>query len=251
MNKCEVDQRVAERVHEMLAIFGSPDAGVAHLLCDRYPEEKTAFRIVPKVGQAVSLSYARLKERSARLANGLAKLGLRPGDRIATLMSKSEDYLVTLVAIWRVGAVYVALFTAFAPPAIQMRLASSRTKLIVCDSAQRSKLKGLADMLPDLRVAGADYRAHDDLSLADIEASAEPGGLAHVGGGDWPIIEVYTSGTTGKPKGVVVPIRAIAAFQAYAEFGLAFSPTTSSGTLLIQAGLTDSIVGSSHPSVLA
>ncbi|WP_247986007.1 AMP-binding protein [Bradyrhizobium sp. 186] len=224
MNKSEVDQRIAERVHEMLDVFGSPDADVARLLCDRYPEKKTAFRIVPKAGATVSLSYGRLKERSVRLASGLTKLGLKPGDRIGTLMSKSEDYLVTLMAIWRLGAVYVPLFTAFAPPAIEMRLASSGAKLIVSDCAQRSKLEDLADALPGLRVAGSDYRPHGDLSLGDIEASGEPGGSAHVGGGDWPIIEVYTSGTTGKPKGVVVPLRGIAAFQAYAEFGLGLLP---------------------------
>lgn len=223
MNKCEVDQTIASRVQEVLAVYGSPNAGVTHLLCDRYPDEKTAFRIVPRLGQTVTLSYGQLKERSGRLASGLAKLGLKPGDRIATLMSKSEDYLVTLLAIWRLGAVYVPLFTAFATPAIEMRLASSSTKLIVCDGGQRSKLEGLAGTLPGLRVVGADYHGHGDLSLADIEASGERG-LAHIGGGDWPIIEVYTSGTTGKPKGVVVPVRAIAAFQVYAEFGLGLLP---------------------------
>jgi hypothetical protein len=49
--------------------------------------------------------------------------------------------------------------------------------------------------------------------------AAQPGFAAAVMGGDAPLIQIYTSGTTGNPKGVVVPIRALAAFQAYTEFG--------------------------------
>src|SRR3546814_11735503 len=61
--------------------------------------------------------------------------------RIVTLMGKSVDYLVTLLAIWRIGAVQVPLFTAFAPPAIAYRLAASECKLIVCDPSQRCTLE--------------------------------------------------------------------------------------------------------------
>ncbi len=213
-------EAVAARVRELAAIWSAPDAGAAHLLCDRHPADKVAYRVVPREGETRALTYGQLRARSEALADGFARMGLQPGDRIATLMSKGEDYLVTLLAVWRLGAVYVPLFTAFAPPAIEMRLQASGAKLIVADAAQRAKLdRVLADM-PALKLAVSDAPGEGDLALADIEASGAPGFAAHVGGGDGHVIQIYTSGTTGKPKGVAVPLRALAGFQAYGEFGL-------------------------------
>jgi acetyl-CoA synthetase len=64
------------------------------------------------------------------------KLDVGPGDRVATLMDKSQQYLITLMSIWRLGTVHVPLFTAFAPPAIAVRLLASDAKTVVCDPAQ-------------------------------------------------------------------------------------------------------------------
>jgi acetyl-CoA synthetase len=202
-----------------MELYSGTEACAAWLLCDRHPAARVAYRIVGD-GEPVDLTFGQLKARSERLASGLAKQGFGPGDRIATLMSKGEDYLVTLLAVWRLGAVYVPLFTAFARGAIEMRLESSGARLVVCDAAQRSKLDGLVgEALPELK-AGQFGSAGVDLSMQDIEESGDTQFPAFVAGGDGAVIEVYTSGTTGKPKGVVVPLRALAGFQAYGEFGL-------------------------------
>ncbi|WP_417210361.1 AMP-binding protein [Antarctobacter sp.] len=215
----KIPPQISARVADLTATYSAPDACAAHLLCDRHPADRVAYRIIGG-GAPVDLTFGALRARSERLASGLAKLGYGPGDRIATLMSKGEDYLVTLLAVWRLGAVYVPLFTAFARGAIEMRLESSGTRLVVCDAAQRSKLDGLADAaLPGLKV-GQFGDAGSDLSMQAIEASGTNSFPAHVAGGKGPVIEVYTSGTTGKPKGVVVPLHAWAGFQAYGEFGL-------------------------------
>lgn len=215
----DLPPQIAARVADLTATFSAPDACAAQLLCDRHPADRVAYRIVGE-GTPVDLTFGVLKARSERLASGLSMLGYGPGDRIATLMSKGEDYLVTLLAVWRLGAVYVPLFTAFARGAIEMRLEASGARLVVCDAAQRSKLDGLAGAaLPDLKV-GLFGDAGADLSMQDIEAMGDDAFPAHVARGDGAVIEVYTSGTTGKPKGVVVPLRAWAGFQAYGEFGL-------------------------------
>ena len=215
----ELTPQVTARVADLTAIYTDPDACAAYLLCDRHLADRVAYRIIGH-GAPTDLTFGALRARSERLASGLSKLGYGPGDRIATLMSKGEDYLVTLLAVWRLGAVYVPLFTAFARGAIEMRLVASATRLVVCDAAQRSKLDGLAGAaMPDLKV-GQFGDAGGDLSMHDIEASGDDAFAAHVAGGDGAVIEVYTSGTTGKPKGVVVPLRAWAGFQAYGEFGL-------------------------------
>ena len=87
-----------------------------------------------------TLTYGDLRARSERVAAGLVELGVSPGDSVATLMGKSVEYLATVVAIWRLGAAHVPLFTAFAPPAIAMRLEGSGASVIVTDSGQRPKL---------------------------------------------------------------------------------------------------------------
>lgn len=212
---------IEARVNELVRTFSANDACVASLLCDRHPSQQTAYRIVGTDGQTSSLSYGTLKMRSEKLASGFAKLGYGPGDRIATLMSKGEDYLVVLMAVWRLGAVYVPLFTAFARGAVEMRLEASGTRLVICDNSQRSKIEGLAgEVFPYLKVANINAPCGEDLSLQEIEASGESEFPAFVTGGNGSIIEIYTSGTTGKPKGVIVPLRAFAGFQAYGEFGL-------------------------------
>lgn len=221
-----MDQAISEEIASLLELYGDPRASAAQLLCDRHAARRLAYTLVAQDLSARELKYGELRLKSSQLAAGLWSLGLRPGDRIATLMGKSLDYLVTVMAIWRLGAVHVPLFTAFAAPAIAYRLAASGCKLIVCDSAQRSKLSndgGLATE-PSWRIVTAGTGAGEALSLHELQESGdakfEPAAL----GGDAPIIQMYTSGTTGDPKGVLVPLCAVAAFQVYATYGLGISP---------------------------
>lgn len=140
-------------------------------------------------------------------------------------MGKSTEYLVTLMAIWRLGAVHVPLFTAFAPSAIALRLKGSAAKVVVCDASQQAKLVPGADIPADaawrtITTAPKHLAPPTALRFADLLAAHGPGIPAVALGGEAPIIHIYTSGTTGRPKGVVVPMKALAGFQAYAEFGL-------------------------------
>jgi len=213
------------RVQELVALYGSPDASVAELLCDRYAPDALAYRLVGPDLEAEDLTYGELRQRSERFAAALADLGVRPGDRVATLMGKSAEYLVTLLGIWRLGAVHVPIFTAFAPPAIGFRLAGSAAKVVVCDAAQQPKLLPGDDIPADapwkvVTTAGPGAAIPGALRFATLMGGASAPRPAARLGGDAPIIQIYTSGTTGKPKGVVVPTRALAGFRVYAEFGL-------------------------------
>jgi acetyl-CoA synthetase len=112
----------------------------------------------------------------ARLAAALAELGVGPGDAVGKLMGKSAELVVTLLAIWRRGAVHVPLFTAFAPQAITMRLQGSNAKLVVVGADQRRKLDPSADMPDDAPwciVAVGDHR-HGDLSFDELGDSPAP-----------------------------------------------------------------------------
>lgn len=221
-----MDQAISEDIASLLELYGDPQASAAHLLCDRHDASRPAYTLVAQDMSARELTYGELRLKSSKLATGLRSLGLRPGDRIATLMGKSLDYLVTVMAIWRLGAVHVPLFTAFAAPAIAYRLAASGCKLVVCDAAQRSKLltqDGLAAE-PSWRIVTAGAVAAEALSLRELQDSGDAKVGSAALGGDAPIIQMYTSGTTGDPKGVLVPLRAVAAFKVYATYGLGIHP---------------------------
>lgn len=213
---------VGARVQELIALYNASRACAATLLCDRHDPESVAYRIVDRSLRAQDFTYGALRTESERFAAVLAAQGVQPGDRVATLMGKSREYLTVLMGIWRLGAVHVPLFTAFAPPAIAFRLIGSGAKIVVCDDTQREKLRPGDDIPSDapwrvITTGGGDEEA---VQFHSLMAEATPGIEAAALGGDAPLIHIYTSGTTGKPKGVVVPIRALAAFQAYAEFAL-------------------------------
>ncbi|HKN95679.1 MAG TPA: AMP-binding protein, partial [Pseudonocardiaceae bacterium] len=213
----------AHHVQDLVEQYGAADASVARLLCDRYPPGQPAYTVVEPDLTATTLTYGRLRADSERFAAALAALGVRPGDRVATLMGKSVDYLVALLGIWRLGAVHVPLFTAFAAPAVAFRLWGSGAKIVICDETQRAKLAP-SDAVPAdppwrVVVAGTDV-TEPDLAFATLLAGQPTGFPAAVLGGDAPIVHIYTSGTTGRPKGVVVPTRAIAGFRAYVEYAI-------------------------------
>ncbi|HEX2416950.1 MAG TPA: AMP-binding protein [Micromonosporaceae bacterium] len=212
-----------KRVDELLARYGDEQASVAELLCDRYPADTVAYTVVaPDLSQQV-LTHGELRESSERFAAALADLGVRQGDRVATLMGKSAELLVTLLGIWRLGAVQVPLFTAFAPNTIATRLSDSGAKVVVCDQEQRPKLAvatpGTVAGTRQIVVAGKPQQL-TDLAFDDLLARHNLGFEAVALDSDAPLMQMYTSGTTGLPKGLLVPKRALAAFHAYMEFAL-------------------------------
>ncbi|MGE5110971.1 MAG: AMP-binding protein [Acidobacteriaceae bacterium] len=210
-----------DRVTDLISLYSNSYASAAYFLCDRHDPKAIAYTIIAPDLSSEDLTYGALRLESERLAGGLDNLGLRPGDRIATLMGKGREYLVTVMAIWRLGCVHVPLFTAFAPAAIAFRLAASRSKLVVCDATQRPKLLPGEDAPSDVpwRVVTTGEVDAGTLAFKDLLYISSPTDSVAVGG-DAPIVQLYTSGTTGNPKGVLVPLRALASFQVYAEYGL-------------------------------
>jgi acetyl-CoA synthetase len=216
--------RASDRVAELTARIASPETNVAWLLCDRHPADRVAFTVVDAAGEASVLTFGQLAADSHRCARALQELGVGSGDRVATLMGKSTDLVTVILALWRLGAVYVPLFTAFAPQAIAMRLEGSGARVVIVDPDQRHKLDPGPDMPEDhqrrIVVAGT-TGSGDDVLLADLVAAASPEPLPAVAvGGQGPLVHMFTSGTTGKPKGVIHPVSYIAGWQVYLEYAL-------------------------------
>ncbi|WP_434613384.1 AMP-binding protein [Arthrobacter sp. A5] len=221
-----------ERVRELLDIFEAPGACAAELLCDRHPAEAVAFTIVQADLSHKDLTYGELREKSTAFAAALHGLGVRPGDAVATLMGKSEDLIIALLGIWRRGAVDVPLFTAFAADAIAFRLNATGSKLVICDVDQRRKLVPAgevpSDATPLVVVAHGEALGYD-LSFSGLLSGNRAAGdtdspEAVAVGGNGTLVQLFTSGTTGEPKGVPIPLRSVASFIAYQEFALDVQP---------------------------
>jgi acetyl-CoA synthetase len=196
--------------------------------CDRWAEadpEQPALFHVGRDGEVAVYGFGRLRELSARLAGLLADEGVAAGDRVAGLLPRTPELLVTILATWRLGAVYQPLFTAFGPKAIEHRLREAGTKLVVTDVANRPKLRGIEAAPRVITVGGAaDAAAADDLDFwAQVEARAgdfEP----VLRRPDDPFLMMFTSGTTGPAKALEIPIAALPAFAAYMRFAIDLRP---------------------------
>lgn len=205
---------------QLLAIYDVPGASAAEFLCDRHDPAAVAFTVIGADLSGRDITYGELRTESEKVAAALADLGVSEGDRVATLMSKSADLVFTLVGIWRLGAVHMPLFTAFAWPAIEMRINGGDAKVIISDADQRRKIEKADVPVVVAGLADCPDALECDLDLATIIAAQEPGHPAAVTGPDAGMVMLFTSGTTGTPKGVVVPVRALAAFHQYIETGL-------------------------------
>lgn len=84
----------------VLSRYAASDACAAELLCDAHDPDTIAFSIIEADLSCEDITYGQLRERSERGAAALAELGVGPGDKVATLMGKSADLVVMLLAAW-------------------------------------------------------------------------------------------------------------------------------------------------------
>ena len=181
--------------------------------CDRHVgANRVALRCLSPDEELSEYTFEDLRDLAARAANVFHAQGIRPGDVIAGLLPRTVELVATVLGAWRLGAVYQPLFTAFGPKAIEHRLATSGAKLVVTNTAQRPKLDEIADCPP---VAVVGTAGPDDLDFRAALDAAGTGFEPVMRRGEDLFMMMSTSGTTGLPKGVPVPLRALLAFGAY------------------------------------
>ena len=197
-------------------LVGTPQAINAYVeCCERYlGQNKTALFWEGKQGGSQRWSFEQLTEASGKLANYFLQLGIKAGDCVAGLLPRTPELLITVLATWRIGAIYQPLFTAFESKAIEHRIQVANTQLIVTNSEQRVKLNQI--QIPHiLTVHSGESCVKTDpdfwQKLDEHQTECEP----VLRDFDDDFLMMFTSGTTGLAKSVPVPLRAILAFKGY------------------------------------
>jgi acetyl-CoA synthetase len=181
---------------------------MARYTCDRWAEaapDRVALYAREGDGTAAEYTFGWLDERASQLASCLADEGISAGDRVAVNGSQKADCVVAMFAGWKLGAIVVPMSMLYGPEALEYRLANSGATAYVVDEASVPTLRGIIDDLPDLKTVltvgdpepleeAVDLRAAMEDRPTDFET--EP-----TASSDTATI-LYTSGTTGPPKGV-------------------------------------------------
>ncbi|HCH26914.1 MULTISPECIES: AMP-binding protein [Psychrobacter] len=174
-------------------------------------------------GNVTRLSFAELDKASGHVANLLQSYGVQAGDQVATMLPRTPELLTIVLATWRIGAVYQPLFTAFGYESIKYRMDKANTKVVFTNLENRGKFEDLAEQTKMVLVGGNDSQQDHGWSndryeeVVAVQSSTAAPVLLDT---DAPFLQMFTSGTVGKSKGVSVPLSALSAFYLYMRYAI-------------------------------
>jgi len=184
--------------------------------------DRTALLFEGEPGDTKKISYAELTREVKKAANALTSLGIKAGDRVAIYLPMIPEAIIAMQAVARIGAVHSVIFGGFSAESLASRIEDAQAKLVItADGGYRkgkaSALKPAVDealsagKCPSVKNVLVVRRTHQDVDWIDgrdvewselVEnASAEH--EAEAFDAEHPLFILYTSGTTGKPKGIL------------------------------------------------
>ncbi len=215
--------------------FGDGKLNIAHEVIDRHIQtslkDKIALYWEGGNGDTETYSFNDLSKLTNRFANVLKDSGIQKGDRVFTFMDRIPENYIALLGTLKAGGVIGPLFSAFGPEAVKDRLADCDAKVLVTTPKLIKVVDEIINDLPSLKTIFIVNRKSEAYELKENEKSYENAmnnasdefDVVQTSKDDYAIIH-YTSGTTGKPKGVVHAHQAIAGHYATAKYVLDLSP---------------------------
>ncbi|APO76506.1 AMP-dependent synthetase/ligase protein [Rhizobium etli 8C-3] len=160
-------------------------------------------------GRHSSMTYGALAERSSSFANALTALGVRRGDRVALLLPQCFETAIAHVAIYKIGAIALPLALLFGVEALEYRLKTSGAAAIVTNTFGLERVNKIRENLPELRTVVSTDGGQALAFGALVEAHPPLFDVAPTRPED-PALMIFTSGTTGPPKGALHGHRVLA-----------------------------------------
>ena len=186
---------------------------IGQACCGRWAADRTRFALYweDESGASSAHTFWDLQREANRLSNVLAGLGVNRGDKVALMLPQRRETVVAHVAVYQMGAVTVPLSFLFGPDALEYRLENSEARVAMVDPQSAPNLAPIRARLPGLtHVIGVAGACGDGLLDYDAVVGAAPPRFAPVATrADDPAIIVYTSGTTGPPKGALLAHRCL------------------------------------------
>jgi len=205
--------------------FDDGELNVAYNCLDRHVlagnGDRVAIHWEGEPGDTRTITYAELTAEVKKAANLLASLGIRAGDRVAIYLPMIPEAVIAMLAVARIGAVHSVVFGGFSAESLRSRIEDAEAKLVItADGGWRkgrvfplkdavdAALSGEATSVEHVLVVkrgenevgwteGRDLWWHDEIALVDADH------VARAFPAEQPLFILYTSGTTGKPKGIL------------------------------------------------
>lgn len=196
-----------ERLYADFRWFVPEQYNIATTVCDRWAErepDRPAILTYRGDGNADTLTYGELERRANAFANALRARGVARGDRVALLLPQCAETVIAHVAIYKLGAIAVPLALLFGVEALEYRLQTAGVRAVVTNEAGAGKLAAIRARLKLLEtVVSIDGEGNGTLGFEKLVVDHAPHFETEDTGPDDPAMMIFTSGTTGPPKGAL------------------------------------------------